>query len=320
MPPKPQTRSPEPDAFPRKPMADASPRKPMAAPSTPDRRPQLLGCLAVFASTFVLYLSTLVIRWSRDTVAIDPSFFVFARFLLGFMVVCVTVRVTGAKIRVNRHSVIVGRAITNCVAVFCFYKAISVTTVAEGNILNMTYPLFVTLFSWCFLKGERDLKAVATVLTAFAGVWLVLAPGAIGFGVDNLWGVASGIFAAAAIIYLNMARRDHDTNTILLYLFGLGSLGIWLIFRRHLFIPGPRELLYLLLCGGFGVIGQYLLTVGFRYVTAVEGSILSSTRILLAAVLGPWLAADPPLSLSGWLGALLIFGANVSLALRKARG
>ena len=52
--------------------------------------------------------------------------------------------------------------------------------------------------------------------------------------------------------------------------------------------------------------------------TAMEGSILSSTRILLAAVLGPVLAADPPLSLSGWAGALLIFGANAALGARKA--
>jgi drug/metabolite transporter (DMT)-like permease len=57
--------------------------------------------------------------------------------------------------------------------------------------------------------------------------------------------------------------------------------------------------------------------MGFRYVTAVEGSIVSSTRILLAAVLGPSLAADPPLSLAGWIGAMMIFGADVLLAYRK---
>jgi len=61
-----------------------------------------------------------------------------------------------------------------------------------------------------------------------------------------------------------------------------------------------------------------LLTLGFRYVTAVEGSILSSTRILLAAVCGPLIAMDPALNRYGWIGALLIFGANVMLAFKKA--
>ena len=41
--------------------------------------------------------------------------------------------------------------------------------------------------------------------------------------------------------------------------------------------------------------------------------------ILLAALLGPWLAAEPALGPIGWQGALLIFGANVVLAVRKGR-
>jgi hypothetical protein len=53
------------------------------------------------------------------------------------------------------------------------------------------------------------------------------------------------------------------------------------------------------------------------YVTAVEGSIISSSRILLAALLGPLLVADPALSVWGWCGALLIFTANATLALRR---
>jgi len=49
----------------------------------------------------------------------------------------------------------------------------------------------------------------------------------------------------------------------------------------------------------------------------VEGAIISSSRILMAAILGPWIAFDPPLSISGWIGAMLILIANVVLAVRK---
>ena len=79
------------------------------------------------------------------------------------------------------------------------------------------------------------------------------------------------------------------------------------------------ELFFLLCCSAAGVIGQYLITFGFLYVTAVEGSIISSSRILLAALLGPLLVADPALTVMGWCGALLIFTANVTLALRRAK-
>ncbi len=287
--------------------------------STQTKKTQMLGCLSVFGSTFFLYLSTLIIRWSGETVEIDPAFFVFARFILGFAVVCVAMGFNGNRPRIKKLHLLTARAFTNCISVFCFYKAVTVTTVAEANILNMTFPLFVTVFAWAFLKEQRDLPSAVTLLVAFLGIFLVLDPGPLGFNVNNIWGLVSGMSGAAAIIYLNVSRKYHDTGTILFFLFGLGSLGIFALFHERMFVPGPRELYYLLLCGGSGVIGQYFLTLGFRYVTAVEGSIISSSRILLAALLGPFLAADPPLAAAGWLGALLIFGAEVYLAVRKAR-
>lgn len=278
---------------------------------------QLLGDLAIFVSALFIYLSTVVIRWSESHVRIDSAFFVFARFLLGFIIVSTVMAARKSGPKVRSYHLLIGRALFNCIALFCFYKAVTVTTVAEANILNMTFPLFVALFSWFALKAQRDPKALATVVVAFVGVWLVLSPELSGFKSGNLWGLASGTTAAVAIIYLNVARQAHDTGTILFFMFGIGALVIFVLYHRFLFLPGPKESIFLLLCAGLGVAGQYLLTLGFRYVTAVEGSIVASARILMAALLGPYIAADPPLTLWGWLGAVLIFGANVYLALRK---
>jgi drug/metabolite transporter (DMT)-like permease len=100
-------------------------------------------------------------------------------------------------------------------------------------------------------------------------------------------------------------------------MFGLGSIFIFALFYDQIVWPDMIQFKYLFLCGVFGVGGQYLITIGFRYVTAVEGAILSSSRILMAALLGHWIAFDPPLDLSGWMGAILIFIANVGLTLRK---
>jgi len=192
-------------------------------------------------------------------------------------------------------------------------------SVAEANILNMTYPLFVTVFSWFFLRGQRDLLSLIIVAVAFVGVWMVLAPGDLKPGLESLWGLSSGIAAAVAIIYLNVSRRYHDSQTILFFMFGLGSVLVGACFSDAIFMPNSEELFFLLSCSVAGVLGQYLITYGFLYVTAVEGSIISSGRILLAALLGPILAADPALTLTGWCGAVLIFAANVALALRRAR-
>lgn len=282
------------------------------------RSRQIVGWLAVFGSAFFFYLATLIIRWAAPYVEIASAYFVFSRFLLGFIVVSITMALQGQRLQPKRYHFLIGRTVANTIAVFCFYKAVEVGSVAEANILNMTYPLFVALFSWFFLKNQRDYPSLVIVGVAFAGVWMILSPGDIKVRWENIWGLCSGLTAAAAIIYLNISRRYHDSQTILFFMFGLGTILMLLFFHSAIFWPNPQEFFYLLCCSVAGVLGQYLLTYGFLYVTAVDGSIISSSRILLAALLGPLLVADPHLTLAGWCGALLIFAANAVLALRNS--
>lgn len=281
------------------------------------RMVQLLGLLAVFGSAFCFYLATVIIRWSEAVTEIAAPIFVFSRFLLGFIVVATIMLIKRQPLKPVRYHLLIGRMLANTLAVFSFYKAVETGTVAEANILNMTYPLFVALFSWFLLQNQRDVFSLGILAVAFAGIWMVLAPGGTGFTLHSLWGLVSGITAGVAILYLNVSRRYHDSQTILFFLFGVGALVILLLYHRAFFIPDALQLSYLFFCSVAGVAGQYLLTYGFYYVTAVEGSIISSTRILLAALLGPVLAGDTPLTLIGWAGALLIFGASAVLAMRK---
>jgi len=288
-------------------------------PQIPAASHQTLGWLAVFFSGFCFYLATVIIRWAEPQVDIETSYFVFSRFLLGLMIVCATMLVKKQRFKPVRYHYLIGRTAGNTVAVFCFYKAIETGSVAEANILNMTYPLFVAIFSWFLIRQQRDPLALLIVGVAFAGIGMILSPGDISIERNNLWGLSSGITAASAMIYLNISRRYHDSQTILLFMFGVGALVIFLLFHKSIFWPDRQEFLFLLACSSVGVLGQYLLTFGFLYVTAVEGSIISSSRILLAAILGPLLVADPALTFSGWCGALLIFAANTTLAMRKSR-
>ena len=278
---------------------------------------RLLGGFAVFASAFCFYSSTVVIRWSQAEVAIEPSYFVFARFLLGFLVVCAIMAYRRQPPRPRSYHLLLGRTLFNCVAVYCFYMAVKFTSVAEANILNMTYPIFVALISWALLRQQRDPVALAMVAFAFVGIWLILSPARIDFKPANLWGLASGLSASCAMTYLNVSRRYHDTNTVLFFMFGVGALLIFAVFHGDFFRPDSQEFYYLGLCSAIGVAGQFLLTIGFRYVTAVDGSIISSMRILLAALLGPFVVGELPLDATGWVGAMLLFGANAILAVRR---
>ena len=281
----------------------------------------ILGWFCVFGSAFFFYLATIIVKYSSiNGIDIDPAFFVFSRFLIGFITVLIVMMVTRKKIKIIKKRYLIGRTVFNCIAVYCFFMGVDLTSVSQANILNMTYPLFIAVFSWIFLKEQRDGFAVLMVILAFVGVWLILAPATsdnMGFDMNSLWALASGVTAAIAIIYLNLSRQVHDTQTILFVMFGLGTVIMYIAFMDKIHWPQSIQLPYLFFCSLFAIIGQYLLTIGFKYVTAVEGGIISSTRILLAALLGPFVVMDPYLSLSGWVGALLIFSGNVYLTMRK---
>lgn len=280
---------------------------------------RLFGWSTIFLSTFFFYFATVVIRLAEGEVEIETSFFAFFRFALGFIVVATIMAIKKTPPKPCNLHFLLGRTLGNTIAVYCFYQAAALGSVAEANILNMTYPIFVALASWFIFRSQRDVKVLCYVALACLGVWLILAPEAgLVIGVANIWGLSSGIMAAMAIIYLNLCRIEHDSNTILFFLFGLGSLFMLLFFHEDMFIPNVKELYYLVLCGLPGVIGQYLLTYGFRFVTAVEGSIISSSRIMIAALLGSVIIGEAMISAVGWFGALCIFMANVGLALRKS--
>ena len=279
----------------------------------------LLGRVAIFGSTFCFYSSTVIVRWVKtEGLALSSEFLVFGRFLLGFLIMAGIFLLRRERPRPRQHRFLLGRAIGNILAVFCLYKAVELTTVAQGNILNMTYPVFIAIFSWFLWRTQRNALTFAMTFVAFGGIVLVLLPGELRFDWNSLWGLASGITAAFAILFLKFAREENDTETILLVMFGVGTIILLLGFYHHFHLPNGKEFLYLLSVGSLGVAGQYLLTLGYRYVTAAEGGIISSFIIFLAAILGPVLTSDPALTLWGWIGAIIIFGTDLYFIVRKS--
>lgn len=280
---------------------------------------ELYGSIAILTSMWCFYLETAVVRWATSAnIALSTPFLVFVRFLVGFLVVGLVLLIKHKPLRPRYYYSLLGRALTNSFAVFCSYKAVELTTLAQGSILNMTFPAFIGIFSWFAFKEQREFLTLIMTFVAFCGIFLVLNPGDFQIEWNSLWGIASGIIAAISLILLNVARQHNDTDTVMFVVFGIGTLLLYLTFRKAFHIPNQVELCYLLLGATMAIAGQYLLTMGFRYVTPVKGGVLSSTRILIAAFLGPYITSDPPLRLSGWIGTVLILGTNLYFIVRKS--
>jgi len=153
--------------------------------------------------------------------------------------------------------------------------------------LNMTYPFFIFLFAPLFFRQEKISPFLYLILVAaLVGIWLVITPNWNSINKVDLFGLMSEIISAFAIVTLNMARKNDSTMVILFYLMSIGTVLNGLAMLPVFVWPRGGQWLLLLASGAIGVAGQICITYGYKYITARAGSLVSSSRILFAVVLG----------------------------------
>lgn len=285
--------------------------------ATPDRfrlQGPLYGAILVLTAELCFVLATVLAKHASLAESIPGIQMSFVRFASGFIVAGLVLLRTTHRFKPQSPRWVFLRAASNTLAVLLFFAALDTTTVTNANLLNMTYPAFVLLFApWINREATRPLHYFLLVL-ALAGSALVLRPDLGGLTPGDLLGLTSGLVAGFAIPCLREARKHDSVWTIVFWLFGVGMLvnGIFLV---PVFVM-PRSLPVILsLAGGgiLGVLGQVMLTTGYRHISAAGGAIVSSSRILLAAILGIALFAES-LTLSLVAGGLLILAALVGAA------
>jgi drug/metabolite transporter (DMT)-like permease len=217
----------------------------------------------------------------------------FFRFLLGFIVTAFFIRKQKLSIKPNNVRLVVQRGVFNTLAVVLFFAGINYTTVTNANMLNMTYPVFVFLLA-PFINKERSPGIYYLFLaSAMAGVYLVAFPDFSSVNIGDLLSLASGIMAGFGITSLRQAAKFDNTHIILFYLMGIGTV-LNAAIMAPVFTFRGSALVWTVVAfsaaAGYG--GQVLLTKGYRHISAAGGSLVSSSRILWAMLMGSIFFAD----------------------------
>ena len=232
-------------------------------------------------------ISTVFSKLLTDSSKVSALEITFARFFLGFIVVSIVVYKNSISLAPNKISLLIWRGLLNTLAVILFFLASQYTTITNTHMLNMTYPFFIFLFSPLFFRSEKMSPWMYLILVvALVGIWLVIDPNWNAINKGDLFGLLSGIISAFAIITLNMARRNDSTPVILFYLMAIGTLINGLVMLPVFVWPQGRQWLLLMASAAVGVIGQICITYGYKYITARTGSLISTSRILYAVLLG----------------------------------
>lgn len=311
-----------------------SPRKPDDSTANESARGRRLGQLLNFGSAWAFYLATVFLHLGGEAGPSSSGFYAFTRYALGFAIF-------GAYFFLERKRLpprgpdavrfLILRGVFNLLALLCFYQSVAAGTTGKANVLNMTYPAFVALLAGPMLGERPDLRTVLLVSLAVAGMLFNIVdlsqaggPGVPIVSSADAWGIASGVAAGFAIVSLRGAARVASPVEILCWMFGLGTLALLPFHLPQLAdFAGrlqagrvPPELPYILASAGCGILGQWSLSISYRYLDASSGSVISASRIPIALVAGVLFLGEG-LALWPWLGAGLILLSNILLATHR---
>lgn len=194
------------------------------------------------------------------------------------------------------------------------YYSIDRLILSDANMLNKLSPFFVIIFSAIFLGEKINFKQIISIGIAFIGVLFIIKPT---FNVDIfpfIIGILGAVFAAGAYTCLRSLGSKENHYTIVFY-FSLFSLIVIFPFMMTVYKKMQLiQLIYLLMAGIFASIGQFGITIAYKYAPAKEISIFDYSNIIFSAIISFVIFGALPDKLS-FIGYGIIFIASLYMFL-----
>lgn len=268
--------------------------------------------ILVFLATIALALDNAFVRLglSRTDAAINPAQFAFARYGLGLVLSTLHLLWVRRLPRASKPVACGVRAVSQFSSVVLMYLAVAHTTLAESTFLLLSYPVLLAVLHFAQDRSSTGLLLGATL--GLFGTFLVAGVG-VRISAESIYGILAAVSAGASVLSLSYARQQGDSLPIVWWMFLFGTVcSIGWMALDGAWIPLRRDVLALLgISGIFSVAGLYFSTIGAKAISYVTFGVIASSRIFIAALLGPWIAGDPWPTPRDWIGGVLIFAANV---------
>ena len=187
--------------------------------------------------------------------------------------------------------------------VFAMYN----TTVANANFIIQTQTIFLAIFGYIFLKEKINKLTLASILIAFAGIFLMLG-GSLTAG-QMVGNIAAFVMPISFAVLILTVRKYPNIDMIPLQLIaGIGAIIIGYLLSSNIIISS-HDIFLGFIAGFFQVgLGFIFITIGAKKTpSAVVGIIM-----LTEAVLGPfwaWLFINETPPIVVFVGGTIVISA-----------
>jgi len=201
------------------------------------------------------------------------------------------------------------RSLFGTVGMVLFFYSIDRLVISDANMLNKLSTFFLIMFSALFLKEHVKRYQVLAIVVAFLGTILIIKPA---FNVEiipYITSVSAAMFAGAAYTMLRVLGNKESTYTVVLFFSSFSVLFLlpFVLFQYE--VMSWIQVVYLLLAGLFATVGQFGITLAYKYAAAREISIFNYFNVLFAGILG-WLFFSEIPDLVSLVGYVMIFSAS----------
>nr|XP_026690491.1 solute carrier family 35 member G1-like [Ciona intestinalis] len=219
------------------------------------------------------------------------------------------------------------RAFTGLCATFLFYQSLLYLPLGDAITLAFLSVTFSQLLGCLFLHERSSLLDYLLSVFIICGVVLIAKPPFLfnqseTYSSDKLIGiilVVAHSFLAAGMYILIRKLSTSSHGSLNVFYYGFVGLIVVPIFSKTMGVfqlPCSSDLIFLLLVGLLGGLGQVLLTIGLVYETAATFAMLDSFQIVFGFVF-QIVVLDEPLSYLSLGGAFLVLISIMGMTAQK---
>jgi drug/metabolite transporter (DMT)-like permease len=213
----------------------------------------------------------------------------------------------------NDWKPVLERAGLNGVSILMSSWALKYTTITNASILHMTYPVFVIVLAPYITKEENKLINHVYLITIMIGIFTISQPSFNSVNIGDAASVISAIFSALSIFALIEAGKNNSSDIIVFYVMVVGAIINFPFAFKDISNFEIGGLLYVSIAAISGFLGQVFLTLGYKYVDSATGSLVSTSRILIAAIMGT-IFLNEPLTFNIIIGIILVSVALIGVS------
>lgn len=271
------------------------------------------GVLFIIISAFGFAMMSAFVKLSGDLPSFQKTFFRnITSCIIAFVLILINKESFFGKL--ENQKILILRSLFGTLGIVFNFYAIDKLVLSDANMLNKLSPFFVIIFSALFLKEKINLKQGLAIIVAFIGALFIIKPQFNFDMIPSLIGVCGAICAAAAYTCLRVLGGKEKYYTIVFY-FSFFSTIVILPFMLIVYKEmSTLQFIYLILAGIFASIGQFGITIAYKYAKAKEISIFDYSNILFSAIISIVLFGVIPDYLSV-LGYIIIFAVSLYMFL-----